>query len=212
MISAWGIRKFLLRQPKPTAIHLTVRGVVTEMTVTRGQSLSKIADSIHAVAPEVIELFDGDGKLVRALRPDSDVDPTSEQPKIPTALSSDPETARLNHFASLVARAYEFSVTIAFTKLVDIVERMDARTEAIEARLERTESAYRRTLDQQLRDAQEEALAAIEQAAENQDGEGNGNDLVKQMMGAFMSGASRGDAKRKAASSNGANGQSNGKA
>jgi hypothetical protein len=192
-VNAWAYRRYLLKQPKPAMIRLTVRGVVQEIKVGRGAVMSKIADTIEAVAPDVVELFDDAGTLLRAMRPEAEAELSTAQPKPPPGLTADPETLRLNHFASLLAKGYEHSVHIAFGKLVELVERMDARMEAIEARLERTETAYRRTLNQQLVDARNEALDAIESASAGEDdGEG---DFAKQMFTAFMSGKAQREAK-----------------
>jgi hypothetical protein len=191
-VNAWAYRRYLLKQPKPSVIRMTVRGVVQEIKVGRGAVMSKIADTIEAVAPDVLELFDDAGTLLRAMRPDSEAELSTSQPKPPAGITADPETLRVNHFASLLAKAYEHSTHVAFSKLVELVERMDARMEAIEARLERTETAYRRTLNQQLADAQNEALDAIERAAGSEDDD---SDLAKQMFAAFMSGKAQREAK-----------------
>lgn len=163
MLSAWGIRNFLVKSPKPRVIRLTTGTKVEEIRPSNSRSYRKMGETIAAVMPELIEVLDADGSLLRAVRPQIESDATSDQPKVPEALHTDAETARLHHFASLLARAYEHTTNVAFTKLLELVERMDARTESIEARLERTELAYRRTKDQQLRDAFDAAGGEDEQ-------------------------------------------------
>jgi len=165
MTSAWQIRKFLLKQPRAAVVKLQSAQGTQEIKPSRTGSLSKLSDTIFAVSPDVIELFDSDGKLLRAMRTDSgDGEISADTPKPPSALVADPETARLQYFSSLLAHAYEFSVSVAFNKLVDLVERIDSRSDSLEQRLERTEAAYRGTLLQQLRDAQEEAEEILETA------------------------------------------------
>jgi hypothetical protein len=196
MTTAWTYRRYLLKAPKPSLVRLTVRGVVQEIKIGRGAVMSRIADTIEAVAPDVLECFDEGGTLLRAMRPDADTELGSAQPKPPTAINADPETLRLNHFASLLAKAYEHSTQVAFSKLVELAERMEARMESVETRLERTETAYRRTLHQQLLDARDEALDAAERAGEDSEG---GEDMAKQMFGAFLQGKMQGAARKKAA-------------
>ena len=151
-VTGWGMRKFLLKAPHAALVRLTSGDKSTDIVPKKGQSWSRIGDSIAAVNPDLVELFDGDGNLLRATRPQVDSDPT-EAPNPPAVIASDPETARLTHFANLLHRAYEHTTNVAFTKLLDLVERMDARSDAIEQRLERTESNYRRAMNQQLADA-----------------------------------------------------------
>ena len=201
MISSWGIRKFLLRQPRAAVIRLTVRGVPQEIKPTRGQNLSKVADTVYAVQPEVIELFDDDGKLLRAIRPDIEHEQSSEQPKPPQQLTNDPETARFTHVAALLAKAYEHATDVAFGKLVELVERIDARTDSLEQRLERTESLYRRTLHEQLRDMQDEARAVLEQRGEEQE---DGGTMLDQMFRAWAAGQAQGNTEPRKPKSNGA--------
>ena len=108
----------------------------------------------------------------------------------------------LSHFANLVHRAYQHSTELAFTKLVELVERIDARSDAIEARLERTEAEHRRTLREQVEDA-------FDRAEEMAAGAGAEGDFKQQMIAAFMHGQlAQQQGGAKAAASNGA---SNGK-
>lgn len=181
MKNSWIIRKFLLVQPRPDVIRLSngSDSVPTEMRPAKSKSFSKLADSIYAIQPDLIELLDKDGTVIRAMRPNEEIS-RSDAAEAPKVLSEDPETARLTHFANLIHRAYEHSTEIAFVKLVELVERIDARSDAIEARLERAESAHRRALQDQIDDAFDRA----EEVAEG--GEGQFRD---QMMANFLEGA-----------------------
>lgn len=151
-LTGWGIRKWLLKQPRPALLRLTTGEKSTDIIPKKGASWSRIGDSIAAVNPDLVEAFDNNGNLLRATRPQVDSDP-QEAPEPPAVIANDPETARLTHFANLLHRAYEHTTNVAFTKLLDLVERMDARSDAIEQRLERTEANYRRAVNQQLADA-----------------------------------------------------------
>lgn len=162
MSDSWRIRNFLIQRPPPTTIRLTsVDGETSEMSPGR-QSKSKIADSIVAVAPRLVECLSPEGKLLRALALDNEDARSFDSPVPPSAVAQDGETARLTHFANLLHRAYEHATEVAFAKMVELVERLDARTEAIERRLERAEEAYRREAAERLDDMFERAQEQIE--------------------------------------------------
>lgn len=184
-----------MKRPRADVIRITVRGVVQEVRPTRGQSIAKIAETIAAVAPEVIELHDKDNVLLRAIRPETDPDLALEQPKPPKEIQADGETLRVNHMASLLAKAYEHATTIAFGKLVELVERMDARMESTETRLERMEGMYRRVMYEQLQDLQEQALAVLDDQGDNEEGSWK-DQMAQTLFASFIQGR---NAKRAAA-------------
>jgi hypothetical protein len=191
MLSPWGIRNFLVRQPKPRLIRLTTGDKVDEIKPTHGRSMAKLADTIGAVMPELIELYDGQGNLLRAMRPELESDSTSDPVPTPAPLREDTETARLQLFATLLAKAYEHTTNVAFTKMVELMQSFERRTEALEERLERTEGAYRRVMHEQLRDAFDQADAI---AADGMNNTGEGEELVS----TFLQGVARGIAEEKA--------------
>jgi hypothetical protein len=202
------IRGFLLQLPKPALVRVTTgEGELEELKPTR--SYQKLAASIEALDPQLIQCFDGDGKLLRAMRCDDADSRRSDAAVAPPALINDPETARLTHFANLLHRAYEHSTEIAFTKLAEIVDRMNERSESIEQRLERTEAVNRRLIKDQIDDAFDRA-AEMAEAAKEQAEQGGGG--FEQTMGqAFLSGIMSG--KAGATTTNGkSNGATNGKA
>lgn len=175
------IRGFLLQLPKPNLIRITGDGEPQD--IKPGKSYAKTAETIAALAPELIECLDSDGKVLRAQRTDTDESRRSDAAVMPPVIATDPHAAMLTHFANLLHRAYEHSTEIAFTRLVDLTERMGDRAEAIEQRLERAEAANRRLLQDQVEQAFERAQEVAERG-----GEGNG-DMLQQMAGAFFSGA-----------------------
>lgn len=165
------LRTFLVQTPKPARIIVHVddaeaREIVVPAT---GKTWAHIAQSIVALGDvKVVECYDASGGLLRATRGDED-DRIAQQAKntalgIPT--HADPETARLIHFSNLLHRSTEFCVGVAFDKMVRLFEMQNERMVAIETRLERTEGAYRRTMEQQLRDAFDDAEALARSAAE----------------------------------------------
>jgi hypothetical protein len=176
------IRGFLLQLPKPALVRLTGDGEPQELKP--GKSYTKTAETICALAPELIELLDSEGKVIRAMRTDTAEAQRSTAAEMPSVLQQDPHAAMLTHFANLLHRAYEHSTEIAFTRLVELTERMGDRADAIEQRLERTEAANRRLLQDQVDDAFERAAEQADKAATD----GAGGDLIQNMAGAFLSG------------------------
>lgn len=188
MSDASRIRGFLLQSPKPQMVRVsTVDGEPHELKP--GRSYAKCADTIAALDVELIECLDDSGKLLRALRMSSADAMRSDAAATPKGLEADPQALLLSHFANLIHRAYEHSTEIAFSKMVELVERIGDRSEAIEARLERAEAAHRRAVDQQIDDAFERAEETAEKAAE-----GSG-DLLQNLAGAFLNGQMQGAAK-----------------
>jgi len=174
------IRGFLLQLPKPSLIRITGDGEPQELKP--GKSYAKTAETIAALAPDLIECLDSEGKVLRAQRTDTAESRRSDAPDLPAVLATDPHAAMLTHFAGLLHRAYEHSTEIAFTRLVELTERMGDRADAIEQRLERTEAANRRLLQEQVDDAFERAQEVAERTGEG------GADLLQNMAGAFLSG------------------------
>lgn len=175
------IRGFLLQAPKPSAVRVSGDG--EPQTLKPGRSYAKLADTIAALSPDLIECLDKDGNVLRATRLEAEDAKRSDAAAIPDGLKTDPHALMLTHLANLVHRAYEHSSEIAFTKLVELVDKMNDRADGIEQRLERAESRNRALLQDQV-DAELER--AEELAARGADGEG---DLGSQLLGGFMNGA-----------------------
>lgn len=173
------IRGWLLQQPKPHLVRVS-SGDGEPQELRPGRSYAKCAESIAALGPDLVECLDGDGKLLRAMRLDVPDATRSDAAELPAGLASDPHALLLTHFANLLHRAYEHSTEIAFVKLVEVVERVGDRAEAIEQRLERAEAANRRMAQDQIDDALERANEKTAEAA--------GGDMLQQMAGAFLSG------------------------
>lgn len=200
---AQKIRGFLLQMPKPALIKVTTgEGETEELKPAR--SYQKLAASIEALDPQLIQCFDTEGKMLRAMKCDDAEARRSDAAAPPAVLVNDPETARLTHFANLLHRAYEHSTEVAFTKLAEIVDRMNERSESIEQRLERTEAQNRRLVNDQIQDAFDRAAEMAEQAKEQAEGSG----FEQSMQSAFMSGLMSNGAKPNGAGKS--NGASNG--
>jgi hypothetical protein len=203
MTDASRIRGFLLQSPKPQLVRITTNdGEPHELKP--GRSYAKTADTIAALDVDLIECLDDAGKLLRALRMSSPDALRSDAAAMPKGLEADPQAMMLTHFANLIHRAYEHSTEIAFSKMVELVERIGDRSEAIEARLERAEAAHRRAVDQQIDDAFERAEETAEKAKE-----GSG-DLLQNLAGAFLNGQMQSAAKPAAARAANGAGKGNG--
>lgn len=162
-MTPWQLRNFLIRDPPPHTIRVTTSEGETQEIIAGKKSRVKIAETIVAIGPELVECLDGNAKLLRAIRPDAEEAQGSGAPEVPAVIASDPNAAMISHFANLLHRAYQHSTELAFSKLVELVERMDERSNGIEQRLERTEAAYRREQAarlEELYDRAEEAAAA----------------------------------------------------
>jgi hypothetical protein len=193
-MNAWTLRNFLICQPAPATIRLTKDGDTQEITPGR-KSRVKIAETILAVGPELVECLDAKGGLIRALRPDDELEQSGSSPAVPAVIAQDPHAAMMSHFANLIHRAYEHAADVAFAKLIELVERMEDRSASIEARLERTEAQYRRL--------QQDRIDDLYERAEEQTADASKEDPKEQMLAAMMAGAMRGDAAAAAASPNG---------
>jgi hypothetical protein len=160
-VTPWHLRNFLIRDPAPHTIRLTTSEGETQDILPGKRSRVKIAETIVSVGPELVECLDAQGHLLRAIRPDAeDATAASSAPEVPQVIATDPNAAMVTHFANLIHRAYQHSTELAFSKLVELVERIDARSDAIEQRLERTEAAYRKEQQARLDELYERAAEA----------------------------------------------------
>jgi hypothetical protein len=168
-----ALRSFLVASPRPAKILVTSGdGEQKEILPPKGVggvTWAGVARSIETLDPSTVELFDPNDKLIRAQRFDAAtrVD-SATTAALPEILARDAESARVALFAQLLAQAYKFSVDTAFTKFVEMFERLDRRQELIEARLERTEREYRRAMEDKIADALEDAEEAAKQAEQQQ--------------------------------------------
>lgn len=194
------IRGFLLKLPKPVIVRITVDGEQQEIKPNKGYA--KCAETIVAMGAELVQCLDGEGNLLRAMRTDTADAQRSDAAEIPAVLATDPHAALLTHFSNLLHRAYEHSTEVAFSRLVELTDRMNDRSDQIERRLERAEAANRRVVEDQIADAFERAEEMASKAAE----QGESGDFGQQMMQAFLSGRMRSAVHAKPTPPNGSNG------
>lgn len=188
------IRSFLVATPRPTKIIVhCADGEVQELGPAKaGTTWAGIARSIMALKPETIQAFVGE-RLERAIDCDDETE-KSVNVTPPSVLTSDPETARLTHFANLLHRAYEHSTNVAFERMADMFQMQTERAVAIEARLERAEQRYLSELRGQLDDERERLDEEREEAAKQLAAEAA--NPVNQLLGAFTSGVQQGSAEK----------------
>jgi len=185
------LRSFLVQTPRATKILVTnTAGVQQEIAAPSkaagGVTWAAIARTIETLDPSVVELFDHEDKIIRAQRFDTPAARGEAPSTLPAILERDAESARIAHFANLIAAAYRFSVETAFVKFVEIVERLDRRQELLEVRLERSERDYRRAMQEKIDEALEEA-EQVARAAE----EGQGNP-IQNIVEEFAKGVAQG--------------------
>lgn len=189
-MNAGAIRSFLIQQPPPASIRLMDANAETTLIEPGKRSKARIAESIAAMQPELIECLDRNGNLLRATRPESTMPARSAAaPALPPELQRDPESLRLTHLANLVHRAYEHATDVAFAKLVELVERMDQRSQSIEERLERAEANMRREQRERIDDMWDRVAEAAERAEEGDSREKIVTGLIQGAMAAKAQGA-----------------------
>lgn len=176
------LRGWLLQQPKPSLVRVTDDAGAQHEIDPTGMSWARIAESVQALHPELVQALGPNGKLIRACRPgDVDEDDSSPSPSSSSSKRSTPATlpsvADLEPFARMLADAYRHSTSMAFDKLVELYNASNERLLALERMQQREMERKERELEQR-----EEALA--EQA--EQQGKGG---LVEEMIGAFVGGA-----------------------
>jgi len=183
-MNAGAIRAFLIQQPPLTSIRLTDSNGDTSIIEPGKRSKAKIAETIAAMQPDLIECLDKQGTLLRATRPESTLPARAATGlTLPEELKADPYALMLTHFANLVHRAYEHATDIAFAKLVELVERMDQRSESIEQRLERAEAGMRREQRERLDDMWDRVAEAAERAEAGETKDQILNGLVQGVLG-----------------------------
>lgn len=187
------IRSFLIAQPKPAKILVrTADDEVHEIAKPdgKGNTWSHVSRSVVALEHVYIELQDADGRLLRATKTSGE---KSDAPVTTlTAVHSDPETARLTHFANLLADAYKFSTGLAFAKMVEVAQMTSERMQSVETRLERTEANYRREMKERL-DEQFDRAEELADEAEAKANAATGDPttaLLQQFAGGLVAGGS----------------------
>jgi hypothetical protein len=201
-----ALRSELVKQPQPARILVrTEDGEDHEVAGAGkgGRTWAAVSRTIMALEPVLVQLFDDQGTLLRAVNKEQstvEVPATAAGAGYSVPLHSDPETARLTHFANLLSDAWRFSTGLAFQKIVELQQQQNDRAIMLEQRLERAESNYRREMKERIEDAFDEA-EAMREAAQRGDAAG-----ARSIFESFLEGMMGGQADAK----HGANGAANG--
>jgi hypothetical protein len=202
------LKAWLMQQPRPAFVRVTsMDGQVNEVSCTTS-TWPKTSETIAALQPELLQAFNVEKQMLRAVRPNDDAsddwqedDSDPEGPRVPPLrdvpiTASDPETQRFALVAQLIAQAYQHSNSVAFDRLAQIAEGLMARSEAVE----RMRDQVYRTHIKQL----EEQIKALGQEPEQ--------DAMGQMLGNFLGGMGLGNqASAPAPAAPTPNGSTNGK-
>jgi hypothetical protein len=199
------LRSELVRQPQPARVLVRTSDGDQEVAGAgkNGRTWASVARTIMALEPELVQLFDEQGTLLRAVNAEQsvvEVPATAAGAGYSAPLHSDPETARLTNFANLLSYAWRFSTGLAFQKIVELQQQQNDRAIMLEQRLERAEANYRREMKERIEDAFDEA-EAMREAAQRGDAAG-----ARSIFESFLEGMMGGQADAKHA--NGSNGAS----
>ena len=197
MTTAKDLRSWLMTQPRPTTVRLSLADGRVEELACAGQPWARLGESCAAMDPVTVFAIDPNGKLLRAAKVADiaeGIESDDETPQAPAA-SGVYETAPaklerndslamlavLDKFGSLLANAYAHSTDVAFTKMVELVTMISntlaqMQRELMQARLDN------RRLEREIIDD------ALDQAEAKAEASGDG-DMFRQFIGSYMSGA-----------------------
>jgi len=174
MMTIAELRGWLLCQPRPAKLRIVASDEQEHrIGITDGMRWVQIAESVHALQPQLVEALDEKGGLLRAIRPE-DVAEEEDAPNV--SLSQDPENARLITFARLIADAYKHSTETAFDKLASLFDAVNKRGEIQERTIATMERVQRKMFED-----------LVMQQAEGANANGGGS-LLEQMLAAYMQG------------------------
>jgi hypothetical protein len=207
-MDANDIRVWCMQHPRPAMVRCTNADGLVQEVLVQG-AWTKLADTIHALQPELLEAVNQEKMLIRALRPNdisedwgADDQPEPRRPRAaPPSLrdipitASDPETQRFALVAQLIADAYRHANEAhdtAFQHLVEIVNAATRRSESVE----RAKDALHKLEVQRLRQQ-------ITEAGETPEGSPEGELTLQSLLGAVLSGVNAGGGTNPAAGANG---------
>lgn len=195
-MDANDIRVWCMQHPRPAMVRCTNADGLVQEVLVQG-AWTKLADTIQALQPELLEAVNQDKMLIRALRPNDisedwgDSEPEPRRPRTPTPslrdipiTAGDPETQRFALVAQLLADAYKNandSHQTAFQHLVDIVNSSQRRSESVE----RAKDALHKVEVQRLRQQ-------ITEAGQEPEGSPEGELTLQSLLGAVLSGVNAG--------------------
>jgi hypothetical protein len=189
-MKAEQIKTWLLKQPRPAVVRVTDEHGAIHDVVCGQSTWVKVAETVEAMRPELINALNSSKEVLRALRPadmseDWTDDDDDEQPAAAMRPSApvvpeipfdrlDGESARFVLFARLISEAYRHSNEVAFTRLAGIVENLTRNQGNVDRAREQMYRAHVRQL--------EEALKAANVEVPEQPG----GDMMQAMLGGFL--------------------------
>lgn len=150
-MNAWDkayFRNFMMRAPRPARVQVIAGEDVRDIDIGEGTIWADLAETVAALDPDRLELFDREGQLLRADKRKSPA--RGAGVTLPAALHQDPNAALLMLFANLLHRAYEHSTGVAFDKFVEILSLQTEISRDANRRLERLEARHAETLRENL--------------------------------------------------------------
>jgi hypothetical protein len=193
------IQSWCQKHPRPALVRVTTGEGQIQEVIVQG-AWTKLAMTIHALQPELLEALNGERQLLRATRPndssadwnDEDPEPAAPQRERRTApaptiadipiTATDPETQRFALVAKLIADAYKHANEVAFVHLVDLVNTMTKRSESVERARDALHKAQIKQLSDQLKEAGQEPNTATDELT------------LQGLLGAVLAGAQQGNA------------------
>lgn len=190
------IRGWLLQQPRAAVVRVTDCDGAQHRIECNGMSWARIAESVHALQPELVEALGPKDTLLRACRPQETGDEEEgEAPSSPKAKAAKPgplpSVSDLEPFARMLADAYKHSTSLAFDKLVELYNASNERLLSLER------------MQQREMERKERELAQREAELEEREEEGStgSGDLMTDMVSAFVGNAAQAPAPASVATS-----------
>lgn len=174
------LRSWLLQQPRPASVRCTVDGEARVLHIGN-QTWKGVAMSCLALQPDLVEALDSQGGVLRATRPSDDLeedDSPDGTASSHSAVSAAPsggyseateETRRFEIYARGMSEAYRHANEIAFARMVDLFEAVNARAQSQEKQMDHLWKLLRRAEEERL-DAEQEAAEQAQAAATNPEG------------------------------------------
>jgi len=152
MMTSKQIRRWLVKQPRGESVKvLGEDGETRTIEILAGVVWSQLADTIHALRPETLELLGKEGNLIRSVRPEDQEDDEEggPEPVVQIPQGVDANTQQLLVFAQLLSGAYRHSTDVAFERMVALFEACNRRSEILEQSLDAMTKLIRRAVQDQ---------------------------------------------------------------
>lgn len=140
------VRRWMIRNPRPASVRVTsVSGEVSDVHIegTRPR-WANYAETICQLNPVKLTALGEDESVIRIEEIDgaSVTKGTGDGAQVARITHPDPVAAQQMLTAQLIADAYKHATDVAFSKLVELTDRILTRMDQMEERIQRTESAY----------------------------------------------------------------------